>query len=85
MIVSINNDALKTIILSFTDVSLSSLTSYARKLDTVAGQANHRVDNKHVEFTESDRPKSASSPKKKRKKKNPIIVNLSGTRYEVSK
>ncbi|XP_063414102.1 tubulin polyglutamylase TTLL7-like isoform X4 [Mytilus trossulus] len=65
------------------DVSLSSLTSYARKLDTVAGQANRRVDNKHVEFTESDRPKSASSPKKKRKKKNPIIVNLSGTRYEV--
>ncbi|CAC5423813.1 TTLL7 [Mytilus coruscus] len=65
------------------DVSLSSLTSYARKLDTVAGQANRRSDNKHVEFTESDRPKSASSPKKKRKKKNPIVVNLSGTRYEV--
>lgn len=65
------------------DVTLSSLTSYARKLDTVAGQVSRRTDNRHVEFTENDRPKSASSPKKKRKKKNLIMVNLSGTRYEV--
>ena len=69
----------------FIDVTLSSLTSYARKLDTVAGQVSRRTDNRHVEFTENDRPKSASSPKKKRKKKNLIMVNLSGTRYEVSK
>lgn len=65
------------------DVTLSSLTSYARKLDTVAGQVSRRTDNRHVEFSENDRPKSASSPKKKRKKKNLIMVNLSGTRYEV--
>lgn len=65
------------------DVTLSSLTSYARKLDSVAGQVKSRTDNKNVEFTEDDRPRSASSPKKKRKKKNSIMVNLSGTRYEV--
>ena len=74
--------------LNLADVTLTSLTQYARRPGATQSsllQSARPTVPEEKRNVESEEKKPLPAPKKKRKKKHGITANLSGTRYEVSK
>ena len=74
--------------MNLSDVTLTSLTQYARRPGATQSsllQGARPAAPEEKSKVESEEKKPLPAPKKKRKKKHGITANLSGTRYEVSK
>ncbi|XP_022315097.2 tubulin polyglutamylase TTLL7-like [Crassostrea virginica] len=78
--------SLTSLMMDKQDVTLTSLTQYARRPGATQSsllQSARPAAPEEKRNVESEEKKTLPAPKKKRKKKHGITANLSGTRYEV--